>query len=171
MPASSPLGKSIIKDWFSKQNKIKSIVDVGAGEGTYRKLLGGDYRWTAYEVWEPYIHRFDLRLAYDEVVNADIRDISPNPADCIIFGDILEHMPKADVKKVLKMAFDRFPHVVISIPVGVYEQDEIEGNPFEKHQSTWDMLEIEMLAKWRIKKLVPYCDTCPKDMGIGIFIK
>lgn len=169
MPASSPLGKDIIKEWFSKQKDILSILDVGAGEGTYRKLLGDKYRWKAIEVWGDYIKRYHLRDMYDEILTGDIRKIEWPMADCVIFGDVIEHLSKKDGIGVLERATEGHRHVVVSIPIGEYKQGAIEGNPYERHKSTWYWEDFG--DEFLVKKLIPYCDTCPKDKGIGIFIK
>lgn len=76
------------------------ILDVGAGGGTYYKLLGPQYNWTAVEIWKEsaeYIKQF-----YNTVYQIDIRDFQyQEDYDLIIFGDILEHLSVEDAKKVL----------------------------------------------------------------------
>ena len=74
MPISSPEGK----DWT--RSKIRdlapeSLLDVGAGAGTYAKLLADDRpaRLTALEVFEPYVEKYALRELYDEVLLGDAR--------------------------------------------------------------------------------------------------
>src|SRR5690242_4035508 len=79
---------------------IGSVVDVGAGSGGWRQFLGPwlpQSRWTAIEIHEPYVDRFMLGSHYHRVVTGDVRDMDPfPPADLVIFGDVLEHMPADD---------------------------------------------------------------------------
>jgi len=169
MSVSSNLGKDMTKDWFKEQLLIKSIVDVGAGSGTYRKLLGENYDWTAIEAWQKNIINFKLDEIYNKVIFGDIREIELPKADCIIFGDIIEHMPKSDGIIVLERAKKQYSHLVLSIPIGVYKQEQIEENPYEEHLSTWYLPEIIHILSPSEYKLVLYHESCPPNLGIGVF--
>jgi hypothetical protein len=173
MPTSSPLGKEDIKEWFESrlEGTIKSIVDVGAGEGTYRKLLGPSYHWTAIEAWPDYIERFGLRNLYDVVVVGDVRTMVLPDADCIIFGDVVEHFIKEEGCRLLQEAVSRYAHVVVSIPIGEYVQGPIDGNAYEEHLSTWGWDELVGLIEPSLELLLPYHPTCPPDLGIGVFCR
>lgn len=137
MPSSTDLGKEDILKWFRKQRDIRTILDIGPGSGTYAKLLGPGYRWIGIEVWEPYIEQFNLNELYDEIINEDLRSYNWPEADCIIFGDVIEHLPKEDAMIAIDLA-KSYKHCVISLPVGLWPQGEINGNIFESHVSEWD---------------------------------
>lgn len=172
MSVSSPLGKDFTREWFEKQTDIKSILDVGAGSGTYYDLLGPNYFWIAMEVWPENVDRYKLYDKYNLVITADISKYNILlQADCIIFGDVVEHMPKRTSLRVLRKAISEFPHVVVSIPLGRYEQGEVDGNPYEKHLSTWNYEEIENLACWKLTKTFPINPNLPEVLKIGVFIK
>jgi hypothetical protein len=90
------------------------------------------------EIWEPYCERFLLKHRYGTVLNADLRDLDPFPAaDVVFLGDVLEHMDAADAIKVWNRAWRSSWRLVLGIPVTEYPQGEAEGNPYEKHVSTW----------------------------------
>lgn len=137
MPYSSESGKQYIKD-VVKKLQPQSILDIGAGSGTYRELLKDDCApkafWHGVEIWRPYIEKFDLFNRYDVVTIADACEYDfPREYDLCILGDVLEHMEKdkavalfAKMRKICKT-------VIVSIPVGHYPQDEFEGNPYERH--------------------------------------
>jgi len=135
MPVSSLKGKQEIKEWFATQKDIKTILDVGPGSGTYQELLGSGYHWTAIEIWKPYVKKYGLNERYSKIIIGDVRKTKLPKADCVIFGDVLEHMLKKDVYKVLKKA-EKFKHMVVSIPVNSNSQYD-NGNPYEKHISVW----------------------------------
>ena len=145
MPVSSPKGKDIIKAFFEKQTDIKIITDLGPGSGTYPKLLGGNYIWKAVEIWGPYIKHFGLDQYYQEIRIGDIRYMDIPKSDCVIFGDVLEHIPKIDAIKTFKRIEKQFKHAVVSIPVCSFSQCVYEGNEFERHISTWTYSELEAL--------------------------
>lgn len=137
---SLPQGKDIIKDWVtSRKDEIQKILDVGAGEGTYYKLLHNikDFEFCAVEVWKPYIKKY-LRtdpLTYREIYDIDIRGFlfKSKDWDLIIFGDILEHLEMEEAKKVIDRARQRCKYYIISIPVSHCPQKEEHGNPYQKH--------------------------------------
>jgi len=110
-----------------------TVLDVGAGEGTYYDLLG-DYFKTmdAVEIFEPNIDNYGLKEKYRNVYNVDIRDFKYNFYDIIIFGDVLEHLEVPDAQKVLKYALERSRQVLVAVPY-MYEQGEEEGNVHEIH--------------------------------------
>jgi len=165
MPFSLDQGKAIIKDWFDKQTDIKTIVDLGAGAGTYPKLLGKDkYHWKAVEIWAPYVKRFNLKELYEEIRIGDVRYIELPTGDCAILGDILEHLEVKDMKNVFSKVDTQYKHVVISIPTKPKAHRSFEGNEFESHLVCWTWEELN--------KIIPLTYTVRKqDKPLNIFIK
>lgn len=126
-------GKSLIRDFLlSHFNPESLILDVGAGKGTYKQLLGEDYRnIDAVEVWPEAVSL--LTQTYNNVYQIDIRDFKyPKNYDLIIFGDILEHLTVADAKKVLNEAEKHSKHILIGVPYN-YKQGVLYGNELERH--------------------------------------
>jgi 2-polyprenyl-3-methyl-5-hydroxy-6-metoxy-1,4-benzoquinol methylase len=164
MPYSSTEGKSTIKRWFGEHPEIKTIVDIGCGSGTYPELLGKDkYRWIGVEIWEPYVGQFKLREIYDELHIGNFFDVFDKlEGDCIIFGDVLEHMYEEDARLAIAKADAKFPHIVISTPVE-YEQ-EATDNPYEKHLSVWNMEHLNGI-------IPPSFTSRGIDWDIAVFIK
>lgn len=139
MPYSSEEGKQELKDFISQENGIRSILDVGAGAGTYYDLLRdvtNDAHWDAIEVWEPYISRFNLSDKYNNIINKDAITLdwpSIGDYDIIIFGDVLEHMTTDDARSIIRKAIAQSKMVVISVPIIPLIQGAEEGNPYETH--------------------------------------
>jgi Methyltransferase domain len=149
---------------------IRSVVDVGAGAGTWRDSLGPhmpEATWTAVEIFEPYVERFRLRERYDRVIVGDIRRLLPFPgADLYILGDVIEHMTQPEAEAVWLAARAASRWVVLSLPVLDYPQGGIDGNPHEAHLHQWDMEQV--LARLRGMVAV----TGPQFPGstVGAFI-
>ncbi len=157
MPTSDKQGKFIVKALVQEADPTV-IWDIGPGEGTYYHLLedsGGDYftgnlyHWVGVEVWEPYITEYHLDLCYDVMINQDIRDysfagkVSPGGnQSLIIFGDVLEHMPEDDARKVILEAKKYFRYILVSIPIVHAPQGEVNGNPYEAHVKHWTFDEM-----------------------------
>ena len=111
-----------------------SVLDVGAGSGTYYNLLG-DYftKMDAVEIFRPNIEKYRLKEKYRNVYNNDIRDFKYEFYDIIIFGDVLEHLEVKEAQKVLKYALKRCREVIVAVPY-CYEQGIEEGNVYEIHK-------------------------------------
>lgn len=141
MPYSSKRGKAVTAELFKGLN-VKTVLDIGAGSGTYKKLadrVGAlqKAKWTALEVWEPYIERFKLNDLYDEVILQDARQYLNTNYEMVICGDVLEHMTKDEAFTIL----DRYKNSyrLVSVPTVHYPQGEHEGNPYEKHvEEDWN---------------------------------
>ena len=141
MPISSPEGK----DWtLSKIRELApgSLLDVGAGAGTYARLLAGDRpgRLVALEVFEPYVERYGLRELYDEVVLGDARTTELPAADVVVLGDVAEHMTVAEAQDLWRRAGAAARQAVyLSIPIVHYPQGALEHNDHEVHVvDDWD---------------------------------
>lgn len=130
-----------------RNNKPMSILDVGAGSGTYAKALRSNgytrAKIDAIEVWQPYIDEFKLDRFYQNVYTADIREWDSFKYDLVIFGDILEHMTKKEAIDVWDKVSKNAKFALIAIPIIHYHQDEINGNPYEKHvKDDWTHEEV-----------------------------
>lgn len=130
-----------------RKAKPRTILDVGAGSGTYAKALAlngySRARMNAIEVWQPYIDKFNLEGKYSKVFKADVREWDDFNYDLVIFGDILEHMTKEEAIAVWDKVSQQAKYAVIAIPIIHYHQGEIEGNPYEKHvKEDWTNEEV-----------------------------
>lgn len=132
MPFSSGSGKEQIK-WVVSRLGAKTGLDIGCGLGTYAKLLP-DLTWTGVEVWEPYVHQYNLRNVYPTFHLADARAWQPDGHwDIAVAGDVLEHMTRDEAIKLFAKLRSCADTVIVSIPIGHLPQDDIEGNPYEVH--------------------------------------
>lgn len=152
MPYSHPEGKDQAAAWVKALNPAH-IVDVGAGAGGWHRAVAPSVpgaRWTAVEVWEPYITRFRLADRYDQVVQQDVRtlDWAALAPDVVIAGDVLEHMTTEEAVALVDAAFAAGARaVVVAIPIIHYPQGESHGNPFERHVRD-DWTDEEVRATW-----------------------
>ena len=154
--------KEYIKLYFPDDNT--TILDVGAGEGTYYNLLGDYYKkMCAIEIFEPNIKNFGLREKYEEVLNANIVDARYNWFDLIIFGDVIEHLTVEDAQQVLEYALSRCKELIVAVPYK-YVQGEVGGNKWEIHIQ--DDLTPEIM-----KERYPYLELLYGDNEYGYYIK
>lgn len=145
MPTSDQENKDVVVRWY-KALRPRSVLDIGAGAGTYSKLIQdkGRARWIALEAWTPYIKRYKLADKYDQVIVADARylDYGLISADLVIAGDVLEHMNKDEAKRCIDRFKQHSKAVIISIPLLHLDQDAYMGNWFEEHKDHWGYEEM-----------------------------
>ena len=166
MPYSSQNGKTFIKQ-LVESAKPTTVLDVGAGSGTYAKFLNIDKQnLTAVEIHEPYLEQFSLMEYYDKIIVEDIRNYQPDHYDLILLGDILEHMSVQEAKLVLEKCRKSSNLTIVSIPLGYYPQDEYQGNPYEKHVTdNWSHNEfIKIFGE-------PYQHHTEGEIGVYVYKK
>ena len=127
--------KENIKEYLEKNyDKGSSILDVGAGSGTYYNLLHDYFRnIDGVEVFKPNIENYELEKKYRKVYNEDIKDFRYDYYDIIIFGDIIEHLEVEEADKVLRYALERCKEIVVALPY-CYKQGIEGGNVYEIHK-------------------------------------
>jgi 2-polyprenyl-3-methyl-5-hydroxy-6-metoxy-1,4-benzoquinol methylase len=120
-----------------KEINPKTVLDCGAGAGTYLDLIKANLGYktivVGVEAWNPYIIKYDLEDRYDILYPIDIRDIASFQYDLVILGDILEHMPESDAIMLWNRISEEAKYALISIPIIHYEQGAINDNPYEVH--------------------------------------
>lgn len=126
-------------------NSNRSVIDIGAGEGKWGKLLKGKVNLIdGIEVWKPYINRFKLHSLYDTLYEIDLRDFKPDKKyNVVILGDVLEHLKREEALSVLTNLKTQVEIIFLTIPVTVCIQDgNAIGNPYETHHYHWSDKEI-----------------------------
>ena len=141
-----------------KQLHPKSILDVGIGFGKWGYLFreytdviksesdpgryaktGWKVRIEGIEAYTGYLHEAH-NFIYDKIHIGDAQDIIPNLGmyDVIFFGDIIEHFPLNEGKKLLKTAIKQCNKCVI-LTTPKYDTDQTDScnNPLERHRSVW----------------------------------
>lgn len=141
-PTSHPEHKELIKEWASQIDKAH-VIDLGAGTGTYLDLIGKTRKekWTAVEIFEPSVVAHKLRDKYDQVVVADMRYVDwslVGRASLVIAGDVIEHISEGEGIALIERLQAHAENIIVSIPLGEYEQGEIGGNIHETHLATYE---------------------------------
>lgn len=166
MATSTVIGKAataMILARLASRLSLPKAVDIGPGIGTYRRLMREilpDARWTAVEIWGPYVRDFKLAEVYDDAYISDARcfDFSIlEPAGGVaIFGDVLEHLPRQAAIDVVGRALRNLDFVVLSVPAGHWPQGESAGNPWEAHVAEWSLDELRRGFEPHFAGLIDY---------------
>lgn len=148
------LYKDKVKEYLkSKFGENSTILDVGAGSGTYYNVLGDFYKnMDAVEIFKPNIDNYQLEKKYREVYNGNIKDFKYCDYDIIIFGDMIEHLTIKDAQKVLKYAYNHCQEMIVAVPY-MCEQGEYGGNKYEIHKQD-DLTKENMLKRYPMLKLL-----------------
>jgi hypothetical protein len=155
MPTSIAEGKDWSLERF-KRHQPNTVTDVGPGEGTYAKLFRPERKgiwWTAIEIHKPYVAKYKLkstktRSMYDEIHVEDARESDDHlfHRDLVIFGDVLEHMPREDAIALLQKAEQAGAwNILVSLPIVEAPQSEVDGNPHEAHVHQWDADDMDQV--------------------------
>jgi autotransporter strand-loop-strand O-heptosyltransferase len=134
MPESYNIFKSEIKEYFKHHVPSDTrILDVGPGIGTYSNLLRDlGYPMDCIEIWEPYVHEYNLYDKYDNVHIGNIIDFDISQYDYIILGDVLEHIDPEVAQKLINSIVDSGKQCLVAVPYEM-EQGEYYGNVHETH--------------------------------------
>ena len=145
-----------------------SLLDVGCGFGRWgflaREFLDifyGRYeqdqwqlRLDAVEIFPDYI-KSHHRYIYNHIFLGDIQSLLPelDKYDVIIAGDVIEHLEKdAGIVIVQQLRGLACKGLIVAIPIGnQWSQEDVFGNPNEKHRSIWQLADLRKLDASAIK--------------------
>jgi hypothetical protein len=134
MPFSTPVfKKETINFLVNNFEPSSTILDVGAGCGTYSKLLKDIFpNMDALEIYQPYITDYSLEGMYNNIWNEDILSFDFDFYDIILMGDILEHIDESNGIELIQKIYPKCKELVIAIPFNA-PQGEWRGNIYETH--------------------------------------
>ena len=133
---------------------IEYVVDFGMGVG----MMGAIVRRAM-----PFVHITGVDLypapkraqVYNEVVLADVyqhaRSTKIRPHTLWVFGDVLEHLPKANAMQLLNDP--RPAAILIRIPVGPAPQPPQPDNPHEEHLWTFYPTDFQTVSRRVVRSL------------------
>jgi hypothetical protein len=143
-----------------------TILDVGAGAGTYAKMLASDFpNIDAVEVFEPYVRQYNLRSLYRNVYVENIMksDIELHKYNMIILGDVFEHLSEEDALRLLEKLLSTQAEFIIAVPFNA-PQGAVNENVHEIHLQ--EKLTFASVLK-KYKQLIPLCVR----YDYGVFIR
>lgn len=127
------------KQWFVyclERVQPRTALDAGPGRGIYGSIIASvspDCETTGVEIWEPYVKTYSLDRIYDRLIVSDIREHDDFNFDLVIFGDIMEHMKASEAIALWEKSRQQARWGYLSIPIIHHPQEEIDGNPYERH--------------------------------------
>lgn len=134
---------NILWDFIRENTKdSSSTIEFGCGKGEKLKHAYGDVK-IGLELYEPAARSKSNSFT---IMNIDFRHyrfhIPERLRDTAMFIDSIEHIPKQSANKLLDKLQHDFDRILIFCPEGKCEQGEVDGNPYQKHLSTWRLKEF-----------------------------
>ena len=119
-----------------------SILELGCGSDSPLLKIGLGHKTHAVDIWEPYVTRHQRLVDYETCTVANILTMNyPEKfVDAVVMCDVLEHLERKDVyynELFRKMEQCARKKVILFVPNGFMENDEVDGDPYQRHVSAW----------------------------------
>ena len=121
-----------------------SLLDIGCGfDSPVKRFAGRLERTVGIDVHAPSLERSRAAGIHSEYQALDATDIEsrfgPRSFDCVIALDLIEHLEKAQGRRLLA-AMERVARrkVIVFTPNGFVSQASYDDNPYQVHRSGWD---------------------------------
>ncbi|OGE32347.1 hypothetical protein A3D83_03580 [Candidatus Daviesbacteria bacterium RIFCSPHIGHO2_02_FULL_41_10] len=137
--------------WLLKSTigNIKTILDLGCGDGTLMELLSYGEKWqiTGVDIYGKDIETARKRNFYKKLIRGDLLKTIKNNRlnskyDVIFFSQAIEHVSRNQGERILdeieRLAKKR---IIVGTPRGFMEQPHefLDGNPYQVHKSGWSI--------------------------------
>ena len=126
--------------WRLLDGSNKSLLDVGCGPGRAGGIIKRhrDVFSVGVDVFCPYLKLCRENGTHDELIRCDVRRLPfrGKSFDVVLCKEVVEHLVMQegdDLIKELEQIARR--QIIITTPVGIYEQHEYDKNPFQEHRS------------------------------------
>lgn len=135
--------KFVIDIINNNKDKIKSVLNIGYRIGSDSTIQNfcesNNIKWSVLEAFKPNCEMLINAGAKYEIINGDAKNISylNKNFDLIIWLHGPEHVEWNDFLQMRSNIEKKSNFgVIYQAPIGFYPQDEIYGNPYEKHLAT-----------------------------------
>lgn len=144
------------------------ILDVGCGYGEWGALLRrrkGSFYLVGVDIWRPHLIMLNKIGVYDELIQVDAPKLpfKDKSVDVSLACEVLEHLGKEEGYELLK-ELERISRdkVIVSTPLN-WPQENIYGNPYERHRSEWAPSEFYNIG-YKVKTIDVVINP-PRRMG------
>jgi SAM-dependent methyltransferase len=122
---------------------MESVLDVGCGARSPLAKIPKHFYSVGIDIFKPSIEASKKNKIHDKYVLSDVMSINKHykkkSFDAVVALDLIEHIPKKDGFKLLKLMEEiARKKVIVLTPNGFYSQDPYEDNPYQIHKSGWE---------------------------------
>lgn len=144
---------AIARAWFFKDYDYRRwlkrdledcdvILELGCGANSPLVQIGVSHRTDAMDIWQPYVDMHRRSGDYRHCQKVDILNLNiTDKYDAVVICDVLEHLPKEEVESTKlfeKLECIATKKIILFTPNGYIDNDEVDGDPFQKHLSAWE---------------------------------
>jgi hypothetical protein len=101
------------------------------------------------DIFEPYLEEARSKGVYYDLISGDVRHLpfEDRSFDAVLCLEVLEHLEKEDGERLLaELERVARKQMIISTPVGKYEQHIYDNNPHQEHKHIWSPAELRELG-------------------------
>ena len=154
--------------WRIMDKESKTVLDAGCGKGEPMAFINrhGKFKVVGIDIFNPYLAKArersyvlrpesnknlghspsDVGQVYHSLILGDVRNLpfKDKSFDVVTCMEVLEHLEKVDGEKLLgELERVARRQVLLSTPVGRYEQHPFDENPHQKHKHIWKPQELK----------------------------
>lgn len=129
----------------------KSLLDLGCGFSSPVKNLDKKIYMVGVEIYAPYLYKSRSEGIHQKYYRINVLNIEKyfkgNSFDCVLAGDLIEHLKKKEgLRLITMMEKISKKKVIIYTPKDFHQQGERDGNIWQKHKSSWEPREMLQLG-------------------------
>jgi SAM-dependent methyltransferase len=138
--------------WHFLDSQSHSLLDVGCGTGRAGAIIKRHRRhifMVGVDVFMPYLQNCRENNIYNTLIYCDARRLPfrEKTFDVAICREVIEHLEHQEGQELIeKLEQIAQRQVIVTTPVGVYEQHEYDGNPFQEHKSFREPRDLRCLG-------------------------
>jgi len=127
----------------------ENVLDLGCGPSSPIKYCKNIKHSVGVEVFEPYLEKSRSQKIHTEYIQKDLMelDFPENSFDAVIMIEVLEHLSEERCLEIIRRSIKwSKKKLIISSPNGFINQKEVDGNPYQKHLSGWELAKMRELG-------------------------
>lgn len=134
----------------AKHRHNMTVLDVGCGTGSPAAAVTRrfDHRLVGLDIFLPVLRNARHSKGYSDLVLGDGSHLpfGDDSFHIVVCTEVLEHLSRDQGIRLLQ-ELERVSGwlVMVSCPVGKWEQQPRDGNPYQQHQYVWDLEEIRQM--------------------------
>ena len=128
--------------WRMMGKDTKTVLDIGCGKGEPMKFINRQklFYTVGVDVFKPYLQDDKKAGTHNEYVQCNVQRLpfKEKSFDTVICMEVLEHFEKEEGEKLLQIMEEHArKEVILSTPIGKYNQKAYDGNASQEHRYTW----------------------------------
>lgn len=132
--------RAYIRDLTRHLRDCRSVLDVGCGARSPLRHVPKHFHAEGVDAFGPAIAAAQAEQIHDDYHRQSVTDLDfpPKSFDAVIALDLIEHLAREDGLRLLEqMEQIARKRVIIFTPNGPVDQDPYDGNPWQRHLSSW----------------------------------